>query len=126
MTDTTYATTINAADLLSDSRTTINNNFAASRKLTTVAKTAAYTAADDDVILGDASGGAFSVGLPAAASSAGQVYTIKKTDSGGNAVTVDANASETIDGATTKALSAQYKYITIVCDGATWWIIADN
>ena len=126
MSDTTFATTLAASDKLSDSRTTINNNFIAARKLTTVAKTATYTAAADDIILCNAAGGAISINLPAVASSAGQVYTIKKTDSGGNAVTVDGNASETIDGATTKALASQYKYVTVACDGSVWWIIADN
>ena len=126
MSDTTFYTTIAATDTLSESRATMNANWGASRKLTTAAKTTTYTGADEDVILCDASGGAFSVTLPAVASSAGQVYTIKKTDSGGNAVTIDGNASETIDGATTKALASQYKYATVACDGAVWWIIADN
>lgn len=81
---------------------------------------------DDDVVLCSASGGAFTVTLPAVASFQHKVYTIMKTDSGGNAVTVDGNASETINGATTQALAAQYDSITIVCNGTAWFIIADT
>ena len=77
----------------------------------------------DYLILVDATAGAVTVNLPAAADSAGAFIVVKKTDAGGNAVTVDANASETIDGATTRALAAQYDAITIACDGTAWWIL---
>lgn len=90
---------------------------------TILVKSAAYTATvDDDVIECDASGGAFSVTLPPAASSAGVKLYIKKTDVSGNAVTIDGNASETIDGVTTKALSSQYASYTIICNGSSWSI----
>jgi hypothetical protein len=92
--------------------------------LNTTSKTANYTAtASDDVILCSASGGAFTITLPAAASSTGLHLVVKKTDSGFNAVTIDGNASETIDGATTKKLSTQYESIEIVCDGSNWHIV---
>ena len=52
--------------------------------------------------------------------------TIKKVDATGSAVTVDGNASETIDGATTYPLGAQWKYVTIVSDGTNWVIVANN
>lgn len=90
----------------------------------TVAKTGTYTAtASDHVILCDASGGAFTVTLPAASGVPGTVYHIKKTDSSGNAVTVDGNASETIDGDTTKVIGTQYDSMMIICDGSNWHII---
>jgi flagellar basal body rod protein FlgB len=90
-------------------------------------KTADYTAtATDTTILVDASGAARTITLPAASGISGRIYVIKKTDSSGNAVTVDANASETIDGATTYALSAQYKFVVIQCDGTNWHIIGAN
>ncbi len=83
-----------------------------------------YTAlATDELILCNATGGAITVNLPAAASSSGKTFTIKKTDSGTNAVTIDGNASETIDGGTTYAISTQYEAVTIVCDGSNWFII---
>ena len=89
-------------------------------------KSAAYTAVaqEDDILLVDASGAARTITLPAAASSSGMILTVKKTDSSKNGVTIDGNASETIDGATTQVLYAQYESMTIVCDGTGWQIVA--
>lgn len=86
-------------------------------------KTSTYTAADENVILCDASSGAFTINLPAAASFTDRQYVIKKTDSSANAITIDGNSSETIDGATTQALTVQYQSITIACNGSNWFII---
>ena len=74
----------------------------------------------------DASGGARTINLPAASGCSDRVYTIKKIDSSGNAVTVDGNASETIDGATTYSLATQWKYVMIQSDGTNWMVIANN
>jgi hypothetical protein len=83
-----------------------------------------YTAlATDYVILGNCVDGVLTVNLPASASSSGQQYKIKKIDSSANAITIDGNASETIDGATTKVISVQYDSVTIVCDGSNWHIV---
>lgn len=79
--------------------------------------------ATDYTILADATGGNITVTLPAAASHSGRVYNVKKTDSNANTVTLDGNASETIDGATTYALSAQYEALTIQSDGSNWHIL---
>lgn len=92
-----------------------------------VTKTANYTAtANDGTIEGDATSGAITITLPATASSAGRIYVIKKIDSSGNAVTVDPNASETIDGATTVSLSSQYSAIIVQCNyaGTAWHKLA--
>lgn len=77
----------------------------------------------DYTILCSASGGLFTVTLPTAVGLLGKIYNIKKTDSTGNAVTIDGNASETIDGDTTKALNLQYESLTIQSDGTNWHII---
>jgi hypothetical protein len=53
----------------------------------------------------------------------GRVYNIKKIDSSPNIVTVDGDGSETIDDGTTAALTVQYEAITIISDGAEWWIL---
>jgi hypothetical protein len=71
------------------------------------------------------SGAGYSVVLPAAAVSTGAVMIFKKT-AGGSAITIDGNASETIDGATTKALGSQYDTIVILCDGTAWHILASH
>lgn len=69
---------------------------------------------------------AFTITLPTAASISGRIYTIKKIDSSGNAVTIGTTSSQTIDGSTTYALSSQYKYVTVVSNGTNWLIIANN
>jgi hypothetical protein len=91
----------------------------------TVAKTSAYTASlDDFAILGDATSAAFSVTLPTAASAEGHLYFIKKVDSSANAVTVDGDTAEEIDGDTTLALGDQYEGVLILSDGTDWHILA--
>jgi hypothetical protein len=76
----------------------------------------------------DASGGARTVNLPAAAGTApymtGKIYTIIKTDSSANTVTIDANGSETINGALTYLLTLQYQSVVLWCDGANWFVNA--
>jgi len=84
--------------------------------------TTPYSAAGFSVIIANDDAAAAAVNLPAVATSAGLMYTIKKEGSSGN-ITVGTNASETIDGATTAVLTAQYESITVVCDGVEWWII---
>lgn len=75
----------------------------------------------------DATGGAFAATLPVASTCLGRVYKIKKIDSSANAVTVTASGGDLIDGAATKALSTQWKYIEIQSDGVSaWWIVANN
>ena len=95
----------------------------------TLAKTANYTVAvgdRDKLILGDATSGAFTVTLPAAATAgAGFEITVKKIDSSANIVTVDGDGSETIDGALTKSLVSQYDHLTLVSDGSNWHVKAD-
>ena len=77
-----------------------------------------YTVGAESVILvdDDTVGGAVTVNLPAASTWEDQVKHIKKLGTTGT-VTVDGNASETIDGATTQALAAQYDAIRIYSDG---------
>jgi hypothetical protein len=87
------------------------------------ALTSTYTAATtDDYLTCSSSGGAFTVTLYAASGNAGRELVIKKTDSSFNAVTIDGNGSETIDGATTIKLSTQNEVVTLVCDGTNWQI----
>lgn len=74
-------------------------------------------------VLCDASGGAFTVTLPAATGITRRIYHIKKVDSSALAVTIDANASETIDGALTAVISTQWNSITIHTDGSNWYIL---
>ena len=90
-------------------------------------KSAAYTAlVSDEIIIGDASSAAFTITLPTAVGKNGQTYTIKRINSVANVVTVGTTSSQTIDGAATYALSAQYKYVKVVSDGSNWIIVGNN
>lgn len=82
--------------------------------------------ANNQVVLCSASGAAFDVDLPAAASHTGRQYYIKKTDSSANIVTIDPNGAETIDGNTNWQLTNQYQYAAIVSDGTNWHLVANN
>jgi hypothetical protein len=62
--------------------------------------------------------GAITINLPAAASHTGRVIKVKRV--GGNNVVLDANSSETIDGAATLTLDADYESVTLFCDGSGW------
>jgi len=85
--------------------------------------TADYTATSGDfTILGDATAGPITVTLPAAAGST-RVLNVKKIDSSLNDVTIDGDASETIDGEPTQALVAQNECFTVHSSGTAWFII---
>ncbi len=88
------------------------------------AQSAPYTlsAADDIVSVT----GTTTITLPTAAGITGRKYTIKNTDAAATVTVVSFNGVQTIDGAVSKTLTAQYKYITVVSDGANWLIIANN
>lgn len=75
------------------------------------------------VVLVDASGAARTITLPAASGLSGRVYIVKKIDSSSNRVTVDGNASETIDDLADLVLKHQYDCVMLVCDGTEWWVV---
>lgn len=89
-----------------------------------LAKAVAYPVviADDGKLIDvDASGGARTITLPTVATAGdGFIIGVKKTDSSANAVTVDGNGSETIDGATTRTIGFQYAAEFYRCDGTEW------
>lgn len=72
----------------------------------------------------DPSSAAFTITLTAANTlGAGKVFVIKNATTSTNAITVDGNGSETIDGDTTYAMTIPYGSITIYTDGSNWFII---
>ncbi len=88
----------------------------------TVAKTANYTVAREDLGKVLACSGTFTVTLTAAASLGnGFVIGIKNTGSG--IVTIDPNGSELIDGVTTLVVNPGWAYM-VVCDGVAWRTIS--
>lgn len=87
------------------------------------AKTANYTVtANDEGLLGNASGGAFTFSLPAVSGTQGKRYWFKKIDSSGNGIIIDPDGSETIDGAANYELTIENESITIESTGAAWLI----
>ena len=88
------------------------------------AKSANYTATTSDhTLYFDTTAAGYTLTLPAASGNAGLEYVVKKTVAA-NTLTIDANASETIDGALTLTLSSQYDTVQIKCDGANWQVMA--
>jgi len=92
---------------------------------TVVVKTNGTHSADGTatVYLCNATAGNITINLPAAAGVTSRIYHIKKTDASANTVTIDGSGAETIDGATTVVLAAQYESRLIVSDGANWHIL---
>lgn len=91
--------------------------------LTVTTKTTTYTATTSDDVILVTTGSAWTLTLYAAAGNSGKILTVKKTSSDLNALTIDGNASETIDGAATTTINTQYETIKIICDGSNWHIL---
>ena len=90
------------------------------RKPPVVAVTTTYIASTtDEVILADATAGAFNITLPTVTGRNGFTYEIKKTDSSANAVTIVG----TIDGDANFDLEVQDESVTLKASDAAWWII---
>jgi hypothetical protein len=77
----------------------------------------------DYLLICDATAGAITMTLPPAALVPGRIYVFKRINSGANAVIVDPSGAETIDGAATYTLSAQWNSVTIMSNGTAWFII---
>jgi hypothetical protein len=72
-------------------------------------------------IMGDSSGGPFTITLPNATDFPFDAeIVIKKIDNGGNAVTVNTQASQTINGAGSVATSTQYAGWTFITYNGNW------
>lgn len=76
-----------------------------------------------NVILTDASGGAFTITLPAASGNDGRVYYIKESVGSTNTITIDGDGTENIDGVGNKTITTAYGSMRVVCDGSNWFII---
>jgi hypothetical protein len=87
--------------------------------------TSTYTVkAEDHTLLVNASAAASTISLLPVSSKRYPYLVIKKTDSTTNAVTIDANGSETIDGATTATLAVQYATLVLHADASAWRVVA--
>lgn len=97
----------------------INGSFAT--KVTS--KTADYTlSATDHTVLIDANSADRTLTLPAASTSVGRIYVIKRTDQGIDTVTITRSGSDTIDGQATVTVNGGDS-ITLQSAGNNSWII---
>lgn len=92
--------------------------------LSVTAKTTAYTATTSDDVINVSTAAAWTLTLYAASGNSGKMLRIIKTSSDTNELTIDPNASETINGAATIKLTYQYDEVTLICDGTNWNIYA--
>jgi len=81
-------------------------------------------ASGKSVALADATTAPLTVTLPPAAALDGRQIAVKKVDASGNAVTIEGDSGELIDGAATFPLAAQGKVVTLVSHGGEWYVVA--
>lgn len=86
----------------------------------TAVQTTTYAAAVWDLVRCDPSGGGFTVNLPTAASRGGEGVVVKNTTTSTNAITVDGNGAETIDGAATATINTSRGVLRLASDGTNW------
>jgi len=120
-------TTQGACVMLVGSGTTwklVPNTFAAdSLQLKTVSSTPYTAVFSDYAVEVDATAGAFTFNLPAAnAVPKGWQLKVKKIDASANAVTVTRAGADTIEGANTAALAAQWNSVNLTSDGVSLWL----
>jgi hypothetical protein len=90
----------------------------------TATKTSGYTVSTTDtVIFANATSGNVTITLPAASSTAGYRFYVKRIDNATNTCTIACSGADTLDGQSTVALNVQYMSMTVVTDGSAWYII---
>jgi len=99
----------------------------ASVTTTVLSKTANYTvttgdAGPDATILCNPAGGAFTVTLYAASGNSGRRIKVIKTTDNAHKVTIDGNASETINGLASIFIYRTGDYVSLICDGTGWYV----
>lgn len=113
------------ATLNQDVSSTATPTFrAVSEAYSTVTSSFAVSVSTDSFIACDATSGAVTATLPTAATAGpGRAFTMKKTDSSGNACIFARAGSDTIDGATSLSNAVQYDSFSILSDGISAWHI---
>ena len=85
--------------------------------------TVVLTKSSTPTVLCNAVSNPMAVSLPLASTSEGVVFTIKKTDSSANTVTIQRSGSDLIDGITSHTITQQYVTMAFESDGTTWSIL---
>jgi|GEM_PF-3123915 len=98
--------------------TFINTPSGGGGGMSATAQSSNYTASNGDFVIADASAAGFTVTLPQLAN--GSTISVKKIDSTGNAILVDA-AVGSIDGSATVAVNQQWESNDFFSDGTKWY-----
>lgn len=81
-----------------------------------------YTVEDKDVFLPlDCANGPITINLPAVKGK--RTLHFKKVDSTGNAITLDPDGTEKIDGELTATINVQWTTVTIMSNGTEWYVV---
>lgn len=83
-------------------------------------------AGNDDILLVDASSGNVTVILPVTTGVIKRHYTIKKTDSSSNTVTISRSDPDTIEGSNTHVLNKPDEFVELHATSGEWIIVAGN
>jgi hypothetical protein len=95
--------------------------YGGSTVVTAKSAAATLTIAEAGLVTAATAGGAFTLTLPTAVGNTGLKYSFIKIDAAANAVTLDGNGAQTINGAATYAdMDAQWDSCTIISDGSNW------
>lgn len=76
-----------------------------------------------NIILVDAISGSIAITLPDTNHHYGKWFCIKKIDSSTNAVNVNPQSGQLIDGEASKSITTQYNSLFILASGSNWYII---
>jgi hypothetical protein len=76
-----------------------------------------------EIVNVDSSGGNVAISLPTAVGRGKKLYTVKKTDTGGNWVSIVPNGAETIDGHVIEYLGFPGATLKMISDNANWHIL---
>lgn len=92
--------------------------------LDAVSTTGNLTTSGESVVLADTSGAALTVTLSSADAYEGNEVVVKDAggNAGTNAITIDTEGSETIDGGTSTSVGTNYGSARLVSDGSNWFI----
>lgn len=82
-------------------------------------KTANYTATATDYFI-NCTTNTFTVTLPTAVGITGRMYIVKNSSSG-TTITVATTSAQTIDGAASASIAAQYGLVRVISNGANWF-----
>jgi hypothetical protein len=88
-----------------------------------------YTAADETVIMANATGGPILITLPAASTATNRIYMIKRTDNSLYACNIGTPGystgtnTEKIEGSLAAKSLGYLQSVTLVCDGSNWYIL---